>query len=105
PAVGTGHGLDQRAVHEGGWRPWRRPRTRQDLLANAALEEASGHADARRAAILTDLGFACLGASRHAGILLGDGIPGQFAEERGDAIDPELDIHTVGPDIHAFDEK
>ena len=39
------------------------------------------------------------------GILLGDGIAGQFAEERGDAIDPELDINTVGPDINALDEE
>jgi len=36
---------------------------------------------------------------------LGHGIAGQFAEERGNAIDPELEINTVGPDIHAFDEE
>jgi hypothetical protein len=36
---------------------------------------------------------------------LGDGIAGQFAEERGHASDPELDINTVIPDINSLDEE
>jgi hypothetical protein len=31
---------------------------------------------------------------------LGDGILSQFAEERSDASDPELDINAVSPDIN-----